>query len=149
MVDTLLALQESVALSAAESGTFAVQSPQTPGVLHVPTSYTTPAGPQSLPTAAGAQPPAAASVNASTGAAAGTASSVFYTRTGSHSRRNPVTNRMECGICFEPMGSTDRPMASPQCGHVYCMPCIQQILAGNGLCPVCRKKLEGVTRLYV
>lgn len=71
-------------------------------------------------------------------------------RTIAESSRNPRTRQMECGVCLEPMGlDTDKSMATPPCGHMYCYDCLVEI--DSGKCPTCRQSYtkRQITKLFV
>jgi hypothetical protein len=99
-----------------------------------------------------AAPPAAASPTPS----APPAPPAFRRQGSSFSRRNPARGGgLECGVCCEPMGgSLARAAAAPRCGHVFCLPCLERLAAGEAgasACPTCRAPLRAadVKRLFL
>ncbi|KAJ8734216.1 hypothetical protein PYW07_014767 [Mythimna separata] len=55
----------------------------------------------------------------------------------------PTRNIGDCPICLDPLNTTNG-MASTNCGHVFCLSCIQAAIKSNGKkCPTCRKALKG------
>jgi len=47
----------------------------------------------------------------------------------------------ECAICLETI-SSKRGISATMCGHVYCTPCITEVLCKKKECPTCRKALD-------
>lgn len=39
-------------------------------------------------------------------------------------------------------GSHERPMASGNCGHVYCYDCLVEAVRAQKKCPTCRKNMQ-------
>jgi hypothetical protein len=59
---------------------------------------------------------------------------------------------LQCGICFEPMGSgQEKHIAAGLCGHAFCEECLSTTAATNGRCPNCRQRLSAgdIRRVYV
>lgn len=48
---------------------------------------------------------------------------------------------LECAICLE-MVSSKRGISATMCGHVYCTPCITEVVFKKKECPTCRRTLE-------
>ena len=42
----------------------------------------------------------------------------------------------ECSVCLESLINKQPRLLS--CGHTFCTPCLQQLSAGNTVCPKCR-----------
>jgi hypothetical protein len=47
----------------------------------------------------------------------------------------------ECAICLETV-SSKRGISSTMCGHVYCTPCITEVVCKKMECPTCRRTLD-------
>jgi hypothetical protein len=80
----------------------------------------------------------------------------FRRQGSSFSRRNPACGGgLECGLCCEIMGGgAARAAAAPRCGHVFCLPCLERLAAGEAgasVCPTCRAPLRAadVKRLFL
>jgi hypothetical protein len=48
----------------------------------------------------------------------------------------------ECAICLETVSSR-RGISATMCGHVYCTPCIMEVVCKKKECPTCRRTLDG------
>ena len=48
----------------------------------------------------------------------------------------------ECAICLETV-SSKRGISATMCGHVYCTPCITEVVCKKKECPTCRRTLDG------
>ncbi|KGB78750.3 hypothetical protein CNBG_4588 [Cryptococcus deuterogattii R265] len=51
--------------------------------------------------------------------------------------RQFVEDEIECGICMDEVGFAKDP-AITDCGHPFCLPCIERVITGQGLCPMDR-----------
>jgi hypothetical protein len=47
----------------------------------------------------------------------------------------------ECAICLETV-SSKRGISATMCGHVYCTPCIMEVVCKKKECPTCRRTLD-------
>jgi hypothetical protein len=47
----------------------------------------------------------------------------------------------ECAICLETV-SSKRGISATMCGHVYCTPCIAEVVCKKKECPTCRRTLD-------
>lgn len=59
----------------------------------------------------------------------------------STSSHNKSRSELECAVCLESMNSK-RGTSATTCGHVYCTPCIEEVIKKKGECPTCRKALD-------
>ncbi|KIR59606.1 DNA repair protein Rad5 [Cryptococcus bacillisporus CA1873] len=51
--------------------------------------------------------------------------------------RQFVEDEIECGICMDEVEFAKDP-AITDCGHPFCLPCIERVITGQGLCPMDR-----------
>lgn len=52
----------------------------------------------------------------------------------------PEQSKTECSICWESM--KEKSASSTPCGHLYCSPCITNIIKDSPYCPLCRSPVE-------
>jgi hypothetical protein len=60
---------------------------------------------------------------------------------------NKINNNIDmylCGICME-----NKKNCVIQCGHVFCNKCIDNIRNINNKCPICIKKIDNVTCIFL
>lgn len=58
---------------------------------------------------------------------------------------NPTTNKKyQCGICYD----NEKCIVLIPCGHTYCWDCTNKSLKVKNKCPVCRKKITDVNKLF-
>lgn len=64
--------------------------------------------------------------------------------------QNGLSHQWECAICLEAVNSK-RGISATVCGHVYCTPCITEVVCKRKECPTCRKALASaqVHPLYI
>ena len=68
----------------------------------------------------------------------------YYSRERSRSRRRHVPSLLCCVCSTEDVGSVALP-----CGHaVMCFPCANLIMLDTGKCPICRKSMREIHRVY-
>ncbi|KAK0440282.1 hypothetical protein EV421DRAFT_1712555 [Armillaria borealis] len=54
-----------------------------------------------------------------------------------------------CDVCLEPFGNDTKAPCSIECGHVFCLNCLNQITRLK--CPLCRSRFEpqGFVKLHI
>jgi hypothetical protein len=50
-----------------------------------------------------------------------------------------VNSQTECPVCMEQL--TKNNLEVPNCGHLICKPCKEQVMAHDKKCPCCRKQM--------
>ncbi|CAK1540021.1 unnamed protein product [Leptosia nina] len=60
--------------------------------------------------------------------------------------QTPVAKIGECPICCERLGK--KPVSSTNCGHIFCLPCLEKALRHDSRCPQCRKTLKGSSKYH-
>lgn len=62
----------------------------------------------------------------------------------------PANSGIVCTICYKDLKEVLKPV-STDCGHLFCMKCLQQAIRISGKCPLCNKKQGKYTfhRIYV
>lgn len=53
-----------------------------------------------------------------------------------------VDEPLECVICLNELGGVDDPGSTLLCGHRFHAQCVDEWLAKDGRCPVCRKRIR-------
>lgn len=64
--------------------------------------------------------------------------------------KNPVAKRrrLECSICLEDLDNQDISTTTP-CGHLFCTVCITKAIKDCDACPMCKKAIENLQRIYL
>jgi len=84
-----------------------------------------------------------AGLEASKSAFDGAASTSTHDGTASTSTRD-VTTGIQCPICLDTlaqMKAANHQLHSTTCGHLFCHPCIIQVISNTKKCPTCRQSL--------
>ncbi|OHT12025.1 hypothetical protein TRFO_18319 [Tritrichomonas foetus] len=60
-----------------------------------------------------------------------------------------MDEKHECGICYEPFSTDNKPMTLVPCGHTLCASCFGKRETYRNLCPFCKKGIDSGVTCYM